>query len=69
MPAQVNTLASPLSASPPVWRPIGNDPNRCAYIWLNPHGSNRIDAGELFDDVPIPRQCQESTDPTFAPHR
>src|ERR1700712_177136 len=30
-----------VSASPPVWWPIGSDPKRCAYIWLNPHGSNR----------------------------
>jgi hypothetical protein len=30
-----------VSASPPVWCPIGNEPNRCAYIWLSPHGSNR----------------------------
>ncbi len=30
-----------VSASPPVWWPIGSDPNRCAYIWLRPQGSNR----------------------------
>jgi len=30
-----------VSAKPPVWCPIGSDPNFCAYIWLSPHGSKR----------------------------
>src|ERR1700691_5861047 len=30
-----------LPASPPVWWPIGSDPNLCAYIWLSPQGSKR----------------------------
>src|SRR4030081_4044589 len=34
-----------VSASPPVWWPIGSDPNFCAYIWLSPHGSKRDGIG------------------------
>src|SRR5258707_11785307 len=30
-----------VSARPPVWWPIGSDPNFCAYIWLKPQGSKR----------------------------
>src|ERR1700758_1644181 len=30
-----------VSARPPVERPIGSEPKRCAYIWLNPQGSKR----------------------------
>jgi hypothetical protein len=29
------------SVSPPVLRATGNEPHRCPYIWLSPHGSKR----------------------------
>ena len=46
-----------VSASPPVWWPIGSDPNRCAYIWLSPHGSNRDGISVKSLPAKIRRAC------------
>ena len=42
---------------PPVWWPIGSDPNFCAYIWLRPQGSNRDGISVKSLPAKIRRAC------------
>jgi len=46
-----------VSAKPPVWCPIGSDPNFCAYIWLSPHGSKREGINVKSLPAKIRRAC------------
>src|ERR1700731_979258 len=46
-----------VSAKPPVWCPIGSEPNFCAYIWLSPHGSKRDGISVKSLPAKIRRAC------------